>query len=349
MTVSIIIAVKTWQKNLEECVAKCREIDTSTVPNPALQGGIQASLSINPEQGQRINFKDYEIIVLPDEAEEPRISGDAAFVRIIPTGVVSPGKKRDIAVKYAKGEILAYIDDDVFPDKTWLREAVKNFADPEVAAVGGPAVTPLQDSFLQKASGRIYESIAVSGNFRYRYVPGKRQYVDDYPSCNFLVRKSVMEETGGFDTNFWPGEDTKLCLDITRKLGKKIVYDPRALVYHHRRPVFLGHLKQIASYALHRGYFVKRYPETSLKVSYFIPTLFVACLIAGAAITFLLPDARRIYYAALCAYLAAILICSLTKDIRLVPFVVIGTILSHLTYGINFLIGLLSKRLKEDK
>jgi len=348
MTVSIIIAVKTWQKNLEECVAKCRELDTLTAPNPALQGGIQAPLSINPEQGRRIDFKDYEILVLPDEAKGPQAADYGAFVRIIPTGVVSPGKKRDIAVKYAEGEILAYIDDDVFPDKSWLKEAVKNFTDPEVAAVGGPAITPPQDSFFKKASGRIYESIAVSGNFRYRYTAGKRQYVDDYPSCNFLVRKSVMEETGGFNTDFWPGEDTKLCLDITKKLGKKIVYDPNALVYHHRRPVFIAHLKQIASYALHRGYFVKRYPQTSFKAAYFIPTFFVACLFLGAAIVVFVPVMRGFYFTGLYVYFAAVLIFSITKDIRLIPFVASGTILTHLTYGINFLIGLLSKRLKED-
>ena len=111
---------------------------------------------------------------------------------------------------HAKGEILAFLDDDAYPVKDWLKNAVKNFSDPQVAAVGGPAVTPEEDSDLQKTSGLIYSSVLVSGNFTYRYIPGKRQEVEDYPSCNFLVRKSVMQELGGFNTNFWPGEDTKL-------------------------------------------------------------------------------------------------------------------------------------------
>ena len=271
-----------------------------------------------------------------------------AFVRIIPTGAVSPGKKRDIAVKCAKGDILAYIDDDVFPDKAWLKEAVKNFAAPEVAAVGGPAITPPLDSFLQRVSGRIYESIAVSGNFRYRYVAGKRRYVDDYPSCNFIVRKSVMEETGGFNTDFWPGEDTKLCLDITKKLGKKIVYDPKVLVYHHRRPVFMPHLRQIASYALHRGYFVKRYPQTSLRISYFIPTFLVAYITTGGLASLSMPCVREIYLVSFYVYCCAVLISSISRDIRLIPLVFLGTVLTHFVYGINFLRGIFSSRLKED-
>ena len=232
MTVSIIIAVKTWQKNLEECVNKCLELD----------------------------YQDFEIIILPDEPlNQPFIPKSSTSIKVIPTGAISPADKRDIALKYAKGEILGFIDDDAYPRKDWLSNALKDFNDDNVAAVGGPAVTPLDDSLRQKASGAVYSSLAVSGNFIYRYLPKKRREVDDYPSCNFIVRKSVMQELGGFDTKFWPGEDTKLCLDITKKLKKKIIYDPEVFVWHHRRKLFIPHLKQIINYAQHRGYFVKKY------------------------------------------------------------------------------------------
>ncbi len=200
MTVSIIIAAKTWQKNLEECVGKCRELD----------------------------FPDFEIIILPDAPFENRnclesLLSDRGIhpersegpsklgtvpIRIIPTGRVSPAQKRDIAMSYATGEILAFIDDDAYPAKDWLKNAVKNFLDPQVAAVGGPAITPESDNLRQKASGLVYSSFIVSGNYVYRYLPMKRHNVDDYPTCNFIVRKSIMQELGGFKTNFWPGEDS---------------------------------------------------------------------------------------------------------------------------------------------
>ncbi|MCM8782429.1 MAG: glycosyltransferase, partial [Candidatus Omnitrophica bacterium] len=238
MTVSIIIAVKTWQENLERCVKACQELD----------------------------YSDFEIIILPDQKQFPTQSGNCfasnresgikgVSLSIIPTGPVSPGRKRDIALSYAKGEILAFIDDDAYPRKDWLKKAQENFSDPQVAAVGGPAITPSSDNLRQRASGIIFASYLVSGPYRYRYVPVKRRQVDDYPTCNFLVRKSIMQQAGGFATNFWPGEDTKLCLKITKKLNKKIIYDPEVVVYHHRRPLFLPHLKQVANYALHRGYF----------------------------------------------------------------------------------------------
>lgn len=315
MTVSIIIAVKTWQKNLEECVDKCRELD----------------------------YPDFEIVILPDTE-----IGTVPF-KVIPTGPVSPAHKRDIALNYAKGEILAFLDDDAYPDKNWLKNAIKNFDDPSTAAVCGPAVTPDSDTIRQKASGLVFSSILVSGKFSYRYLPRKKQEVDDYPSCNFLVRKSVMQELGGFNTNFWPGEDTKLCLDITKRLGKKIIYDPGVLVYHHRRPVFTEHLKQVASYALHRGYFVKKYPQTSLKITYFLPSIFLISFLLGGIISLFSVPFRLIYFLGLCSYLVLVFIFSFSKDLRLFYYLFLGTALTHFTYGIYFLNGLFTKQLSEEK
>lgn len=325
MTVSIIIATKTWQRNLEECVGKCLKLD----------------------------YPDFQILILPDtQGQLPSgrfpVEESAVSVKIIPTGPVSPAEKRDIACKLARGEILAFIDDDAYPVKDWLKCALDNFKSDTVAAVGGPAITPPEDNLKQKASGAIYESFLVSGNFVYRYIPGEKREVDDLPSCNFLVRKSVMQELGGFNTKFWPGEDTKLCLDITRRLNKKIIYDPGVLVYHHRRPVFKPHLKQIANYALHRGYFVRKYPETSFKLSYFIPTLFLFALTGGAILSIPWLNLRMLFFVCIFLYLILVFLFSFLKGLHLLGLIFPGIILTHLTYGIYFLKGLLSKRLPEE-
>ncbi|MDP2941086.1 MAG: glycosyltransferase [Candidatus Omnitrophota bacterium] len=316
MTISIIIAVKTWQKNLEECAAKCRKLD----------------------------FADFEIIILPDTRE----GFPSLPAQIVPTGPLSPAKKRDIALEYAKGEILAFIDDDAYPAGDWLKNAMPNFQDNEVAAVGGPAVTPDEDSLRQKASGEVYASRLVSAGFVYRYGQGRRKEVDDFPSCNFLVRSSAMRELGGFHTDFWPGEDTKLCLDIVKKLRKKIIYDPRVLVYHHRRPLFKAHLNQVANYALHRGYFVKKYPETSLRLAYFAPSLFLSAVILGSTVSGISSAFSWAYLSAIFFYLGLALLFSLRKDLRLTPLVFCGIIFSHFTYGAFFLKGLFSRALRED-
>ena len=311
--VSIIIIAKEVSEYLAECIESCLAL----------------------------NYPEFEIIFLPDK--EARLN--YKDVSVIPTGKVCPAMKRNMGVKEAKGEIVAFIDDDVFPAESWLKNAVQNFTDPEVAAVGGPAVTPDNDGVMQKASGLVYSSPLVSGEYTYRYIKGIRKEVEDFPSCNLIVRKSAFEELGGFNTKFWPGEDTVLCLDIIKKLKKKIIYAPEAIVYHHRRRLFREHLKQVASYAEHRGYFVKRFPQTSKKFSYFVPSLFITGIVTGAFFTGCCAFFRSAYFTILGIYL----ISAAFETVRSGNLLVFpGIISTHFAYGIFFIKGLLSRKLEEE-
>ena len=212
-----------------------------------------------------------EVIVLPDEPlpwSDPRI-------RVEPTGPARPARKRNRGVELSRGDILVFIDDDTHPQAGWLEAALAAFSDPKVAAVGGPSVTPTSDPFWAQVSGAAYESWMMSGVERRRYIPTQATDVDDWPSCNLLVRRSVFQEIGGFGTDFWPGEDTEFCLAIIKK-GYRIRYEPRAVIDHHRRPSLKQHFIQLGNYGLHRGYFAKRYPETSCKLPYFLPSIRLA-------------------------------------------------------------------------
>ena len=244
-------------------------------------------------------YRNFEVLVLPDDdvrletgdanaAEASglasRVSSPSAPLRVLPTGKVRPAEKRNLGIREATGEIVAFIDDDAYPDAHWLEYAVKYFGDPTIGGVGGPGVTPPNDGFLARVGGRVYDNLLVSGNYRYRYkAGGVRRNVDDYPSCNLLVRKDLLDSFGGYRTDFWPGEDTLLCKDIVDR-AKRIVYDPWVIVNHHRRKLFGPHLRQLGRYAFHRGYFVKRYPSNSLHLSYFIPSLFVVYLLLLPAV-----------------------------------------------------------------
>lgn len=316
MFVSIIIAVKDDNPCLKECIEHCLKLD----------------------------YQDFEILVLPDKP----VNLNYPKTTIIPTSEVTPPVKRDMAIDKASGEILAFLDDDAYPAKDWLGRALAHFNNPEVAAVGGPAITPESDTLRQKGSGLVYSSWLMSGAHNRRYLPKEECFVDDYPSCNFLVRKSVMRDIGGFNTRFWPGEDTFLCLKIVQGSKKKIVYDPRVLVYHHRRRLLKGHLKQIVSYALHRGYFVKRFPATSRKFAYFLPSFLVAGIVFGGIGSCWNEALRVAYFFTLGIYLLIVFLGSLSRDIRLTGLIFSGIIFSHLIYGLYFIRGLFSRKLSEE-
>ncbi len=315
--VSIIIPVKKKNRNLEECIEYCLKLD----------------------------YPDYEIIVLPDKMERLSYSQ----VKIISTGTIGPSEKRDIGIKYARGEILAFLDDDTFPTEDWLKNAIPYFEDENIAAIGGAGITPPNDGLREQASGLVYSSLLVTGGVNYRYIPKREREVDDFPTCNFLVRKSIMDSLGGFGVKFWPGEDTKLCLHIAKDLRKRIVYTPKVLIYHHRRPLFTPHLKQVRGYALHRGYFAKRFPHTSRRIPYFVPSLFVTGLLLGWLLGFAHPFFFRLYFGAILFYLVCVLSTGFKhRNPKLAFLVSSGIVATNICYGIFFLKGLFCRRLKEE-
>jgi GT2 family glycosyltransferase len=305
----------------------------------------------------KLDYPDYEILIVSDSG----ISEQSwAKTKILKSGPVGPAAKRDLGAEKATGEILAFLDDDAYPKADWLKESIHCFLeDKKVAAVGGPAITPDDDGILQKVSGAVFESYLGGGSARNRYMCiGDHCLCEDWPTVNLLVRKDVFEKVGGFDTAFWPGEDTKLCLDMLNA-GYLIKYDPKAVVYHHRRSDLYKHLKQTGNYALHRGHFAKKYPKTSLKLFYFMPTIFdlylavllFSCLAVWLKGIQLNSWTEYSLIAPLAIYALGLVIDGIIISFRwknpLVGLLSMPMVLlTHLWYGVRFVLGLALPELK---
>lgn len=282
----------------------------------------------------------FEIIIYPDGATEEKWDK----TRQVATGHVGPAQKRDLAIRDAKGEILIFIDDDAYPEKNFLDVLDQDFSNANVGAVGGPALTPNHDTFWQKVSGAVFLS-SLSGGNPERYVPvGKKRIVDDWPSVNLSVRKQAFAQIGGFDSEFWPGEDTKLCLDLINKVKTKILYDPELIVYHHRREGLRRHLKQVGGYGLHRGFFAKKYQKTSFKFKYFVPTFFLLFVFLGGLTSFLNSYILNLYLLGWILYCLAIIkaffdIKKYEKNNLIILNAIYYIFLTHIVYGFKFIQG----------
>ena len=287
-------------------------------------------------------YSPYEIILLPDEPSNTDWGPDT---REIPTGRVRPAEKRNVGIREARGTVLAFIDDDASPTERWIEQAVAYFSHDDVAGVGGPATTPRDDPILAKLSGRVLANPLISGQYRCRYTPTRVMEVEDFPSCNLFVRTDAARRIGGFRPDYWPGEDTIFCMEVVKTLGKQIVYDPRVHVYHHRRGLYLPHLRQVGRYALHRGYFARKFPATSRKVSYMLPSLFVLGLVAGGVLALFCPLLRGIYLSAILFYATITFVSCASLQLALWIPTWVGVVLTHLVYGTRFLVGLLSPRM----
>lgn len=311
------------------------------IPLKRVNGYLRESLEVLRKQ----RYANFDVFVITDEPESFDVPD--LDVKWLSSGPVPPNIKRMMAAQESTADVLALLDDDAFPVEEWLGAAVAHFADDDVVGVGGPGVTPPHDGPLQQASGAVYASPLVSARYTYRYLPGKQQDVDDYPSCNLLVRREPFLKCVPSCIRYWPGEDTKLCMLLTKESGR-IVYEPRAVVFHHRRNLFWAHFRQVWNYAVHRGFFAKRYPETSLRPAYFVPSVFV---VANLVLLwfFFVSGARNVAIGMGIAYAAIVLLGALQtrRSHPANPIMVsLGIYLTHMTYGIGFLLGLLRRELE---
>lgn len=271
-------------------------------------------------------YKNFEVLVITDKVSK----------------TIDPSSKRNLGAKMATGDYLAFLDDDSFPSQNWLSNAAKQVVKhPEFAAFCGPCLTPPDDSIPQKASGLVWASLLGSGGAgTYRNSSQPARFVDDYPTVNLIVNKADFLKIDGFQSKYWPGEDTILCLDITSKLGKKIYYHPSITVFHHRRSVIVPHLQQIRRYALHRGLFARKLPQTSFRLGYLLPSLFFIYLIV-------LPFLPPVFLYPLYIYLSLLLLeffnLIFNHHHLITSILAVITIpITHLYYGILFLIGFFS-------
>lgn len=278
------------------------------------------------------SVKNFEILVITD-----KISGSA-----------NPSEKRNIGVRMSKGDYLVFFDDDSFPSHNYFKNASKLVTKyPDFAAFCGPCLTPPKDNYRQKASGLVWASWLGSGGAGvYRNSIQSARFVEDYPSVNLIVKKTDFILAGGFDTSYWPGEDTVLCLNLVKKLHKKIYYHPSLVVYHHRRSVIIPHLQQITRYAIQRGFFAKKFPETSRKIGYFIPSLFTLYILL-----FIIFHKFFLFKVPLYLYISILITTFfyfLFQENKLrTSFLATITIpLTHLYYGILFIYGLSKKEVK---
>lgn len=224
----------------------------------------------------QLDYSDFEIIILPNENN---INFEAPNVRIVPSWKVWPAQKRNLWAKMAQWDILAFLDDDAYPRKDWLKNAVKYFIDKDIVGVWWPWITPQSDPFWAHVSGGVFLTSIGWWNPD-RYIPGKRDYfTDDWPSVNLLIRNDDFLNIWWFNNEFWPWEDSKLCEDLVYKLNKKIIYSPNVVVWHHRRPNILKHLDQVGNYWLHRWFFAKHWDKNSRRFIYYIPSIFLLFLL----------------------------------------------------------------------
>lgn len=189
------------------------------------------------------SYKDIELIVVIDEnqklfntVKEHISTNNMENANII----FNPKNKglsnsRNIGVINSTGKIIAFIDDDAFPDQNWARALVETFEnDPEIGAIAGEIVPFWEYQNMSWFPKELHWMISCS----YVMTPVNMQEVDRGFGANMAFLKEMIIKAGMFDINLgingkkWlGGEDTKMFLHI-KESGKKVIFNPNAIVHH---------------------------------------------------------------------------------------------------------------------
>lgn len=271
-------------------------------------------------------------------------------IKIIQTKSKKPGEKRNAGARQAKGNILIFLDDDSYPLKNYffeLNKLNKKILRNYKTVFGGSGICPENESNFGKTSSLSYEA-RFFNPFFFRYVrsiSNNNKLINDWPSVNLVISKKFFFEIGGYDEQYWPGEDSKLCEIIIKNKGT-IYYSSNLTVYHFRRSSLKKHLKQIFNYSFHRGLFFKQKDKNSLSIIYLIPTIFTLYL-------FLLIISLKVYgnsFFLIPFYLFLFLmgfeatnIAFKKKFLYIVPALIL-IFINQLVYGFGFLKGLIGKK-----
>jgi glycosyltransferase involved in cell wall biosynthesis len=182
----------------------------------------------------------------------------------------SPGLHscRNMGLRQSKGQIAAFVDDDIKAFRSWLDGINEGFADRTVGMVGGKAlpdyeVPPppwMKRLWRQQAGGRVLGSHSL--------VDMGDQPREISPSfvfgCNYSIRRNLAIELGGFNPDGFPRNliryrgNGEMALSIAiRQQGYKVWYNPKASVYHY-----------VAAERLTKGYVEWRYLIQGISRSY---------------------------------------------------------------------------------
>ena len=203
---------------------------------------------------RKIEYPNFEVLVVNDGSTDgcELIAKEYGFrVISIPNGGLS--NARNVGMRAAKGEIVAYIDDDAIPDPQWLTYLAATFLSTDHVGVGGPNIPPADD-------GPIAECVANSpgGPVHVLFTDTDAEHI---PGCNMAFRKAALEAIDGCDATFRiAGDDVDLCWRLQQQ-GWTLGFSPAAMVWHHRRNSVKAYWKQQKNYGKAEGYLERKWPE----------------------------------------------------------------------------------------
>lgn len=188
------------------------------------------------------SYPNYEIIIIDSSPNEDTRAIVERFrqIRYLRSPVKNTPYQRNLGIKMAEGEIIAFIDDDGIADKDWLENLVCEYKNDWIGAVGGKVhevfsgddTGNITNVDLNGPIGKVLDNGKMVSNFGAPI--GSSVEVDHLIGCNMSFSKAALILTGMFDPEFKGTcfcEETDTCIRV-KNAGYKVIFTPKALVTH---------------------------------------------------------------------------------------------------------------------
>jgi GT2 family glycosyltransferase len=193
-----------------------------------------------------------EILIVDDGCTDDTI----AVARRYPVRVVSHevnrglAAARNTALQAARTPLVASLDTDAVPEPDWLERLLPHFTDPRVAGVSGRMLELHQERPADR-----WRAVHMPQHW------GAARRVDPpaLSGSNTMFRRDAMLAVGGYCEQFRTNYED---CDVSRRLmaaGYRLVYEPRAIVYHHRRDTVRSVLRTSWNWDFHLRYYRGEY------------------------------------------------------------------------------------------
>ena len=238
----------------------------ATVIIPAYNAEKTISETLKGLDKQSISRNQFEVIVIDDGSTDNTINEVKKFkgIQIIQGKHNGPATARNNGAKKANASIIIFLDSDTIPSPQWLEEMLKPFDDPDVVGVQG--------AYKSNQKELIAKFIQLEIEYRYQKLLSAKN-LDWIGSYSAGYRKEVFLEKG-FERDFKQasGEDPEFSYWL-QKHGFKLVFQPKALLYHKHVSSFYEYLKKKFIHAKWRVLLYKMHPDKAVSDSYTPQTL----------------------------------------------------------------------------
>ena len=172
-----------------------------------------------------------EIILAVDHNPELAERARARFadVRVVDNSQMrGVGGTRNSGWRAARGDVVAFLDDDAIAAPDWVERLLAQYRDPNVAGAGGH----VEPRWQSRRPGWFPDEFKWVVGCTYRGMPERISQVRNLHGCNMSFRRSTLAALGGFRIGY-SCDETELCIRLQRRWPEQVlVYDPAIRVEH---------------------------------------------------------------------------------------------------------------------